>query len=223
MVPGPSFPHAARLLAGRTDLCLGLHVTLNAEWRDARWRPVSATNLVSTLVDANGYFLPTPNDLHQRGFDEDQAMDEIKAQLRKARAAGLNIRYLDEHMGVSWIGSLRSRLALMAQEEGLIDAWSFRSLPPASEPSSDWIENVRRRLEQAESGMYVLVTHPGFDREDMRRFGIQGQPVGQVALERDKERRGLTDPHLLDMLTGFGVRPIRYADAASGSVGRLVT
>ena len=34
MVCGPAFADAATRLRGRDDICLGLHVTLNAEWAE---------------------------------------------------------------------------------------------------------------------------------------------------------------------------------------------
>lgn len=212
MVPGPSFAHAVRLFAGRADLCLGLHVTLNAEWADWRWKPVLPAAQVPSLVDADGMFLPAPHDLHRRDFDEEQAMAEVAAQLRLAREAGLDIQYLDEHMGVGWLGGLNQRLAELAQREGLVEAGRFQGLPAAPDASADWVEKLGQRLALATSGAYVLVNHPGFDRDDMRRFHMAGQPCGEVARQRDAERRGLTDPRLDAILQRNGVVLTRYCE-----------
>lgn len=209
MVPGPTFAHAVKLLKGRADLCLGLHVTLNAEWEAPKWGPVLPTSQVSSLVDENGFFLPSPGDLHHRGFDEEQAMAEITAQLNRAREAGLNIAYIDEHMGVCWIGGLRQRLTDLARREGLVNAANIPSLPSGSR-YSDWVMNFRDRLAQAKPGAYVLVNHPGGDCEDMRRFHKVGQTLGEVARERDAERRGLIDPRLPDILNEYGVELTQY-------------
>ena len=41
MVPGPFFREAAEMLGPLSPaLCIGLHVTLNAEWDDLRWGPL---------------------------------------------------------------------------------------------------------------------------------------------------------------------------------------
>ncbi len=213
MVPGPSFAHAASLLANRSDLCLGLHVTLNAEWTDPRWGPVLPVAQVPSLVDASGSFFPSPMDLHQRGFNSDQAMAEIEAQLRRARDAGLNIRYLDEHMGVSWIGGLRPRLAELARREGLVDGEQFGQLPSASTAQRDWVEKFRSRLAIAKQGTCVLITHPGIDREDMRRFQTPNHPPGLVARDRDLERQGLIDPRLPEILREHHATLIQFTEA----------
>ena len=212
MVPGPSFAHAARLLAGRADLCLGLHVTLNAEWTEPRWGPVLPAAQVPSLVDARGDFFPSPMDLHQRGFDDEQAVAEVEAQLRRAREAGLNIRYLDEHMGVSWIGGLRPRLVELTRREGLVPSERFASLPPAPAAPSDWVANFRSRLAAAKPGTYVLVSHPGREGDDMRRFHRPEQPPGAVARERDAERRGLIDPALSAILRDRNVHLAQYTE-----------
>ena len=56
MVPGPAFEAAARLLADRPEICLGLHATLNAEWEEVRWGPVlppdQETSEVEMALDA---------------------------------------------------------------------------------------------------------------------------------------------------------------------------
>ena len=56
--------------------------------------------------------------------------------------------------------------------------------------------------------MYVHVTHPGWDADDMRRF----DGVGQVAQWRDADRRLLTEPGLPDALAARCVEVIRYTD-----------
>lgn len=216
MVPGPSFAHAARLLSARRELCLGLHVTLNAEWETWRWGPVLPPDQVPSLVDDKGCFLPSPRDLHARGFNADEAMAEIEAQLRKAREAGLEIRYLDEHMGVSWVGGLRARLVDLTRREGLVDAAAFTGLPSAGGQSGRWVDGLRAGLQRATPGVYVQINHPGMDRSDMQQFTMPGQVPGVVARERDAERRGLRDPALMAILQEYGVRLCRYSEVSPG-------
>ena len=137
-------------------------------------------------------------------------MAEIEAQLRRAQEAGLNIGYLDEHMGVGWLGGLRQRLAEFTRHEGLVEAHRFSGLPAAPDAPTDWIECFRCRLAVASTGAYVLITHPGFDRDDLRRFHGAGHSPGEVARQRDAERRGLTDPRLSEILLEHGVELTQY-------------
>ena len=213
MMPGPSFAHAAQLLAGRSDLCLGLHVTLSSEWSEPRWGPVLPAAQVPTLVDASGCFFPSPGDLHQRGFSVDEALAEIMAQLRRAQDAGLKLQYFDEHMGCSWIG-LRPRLEELMRREGLVDGEKFAHLPsPSPDAPADWLGRFQSQLSIAQPDAYVMINHPGMDRDDMRCFQRHDQPPGAVARARDEERRRLIDPHLQELLREQQVKIVRYTEA----------
>jgi predicted glycoside hydrolase/deacetylase ChbG (UPF0249 family) len=89
MVPGPSFAHAAERLRSRGDLCLGLHVTLNAEWERVRWRPLSPRAEVPSLVDSGSYFPSHPIFFHEQGSSVDEMMIEIRRHsiVRERRAS----------------------------------------------------------------------------------------------------------------------------------------
>src|SRR5262245_50950923 len=61
MACGSAFDEAVRLFGGREDVCLGLHVTLNAEWDGPKWGPVAPPEKVPSLLDpGTPYFTPTP-------------------------------------------------------------------------------------------------------------------------------------------------------------------
>jgi predicted glycoside hydrolase/deacetylase ChbG (UPF0249 family) len=214
MAPGPAFAETARLFAGRPEICLGLHVTLNAEWQAVRWGPVLPPEQVPSLVDECGHFLPSPRRLRARGFELEEAVAEAEAQLDQARALGLEIAYLDEHMGVGWLPGLRERLAALREQAGLVDAPRFRSLPGVESKGADLVSTWLARIDAAPPGTYVFVTHPGVDDEEMRRLYLAGEPPGEIARERDAERRALTDPRLAEGLRERGVEIVRYTDGA---------
>ncbi|MDX1933978.1 MAG: ChbG/HpnK family deacetylase [Capsulimonadales bacterium] len=200
MVCGPAFDHAAELFAGREDLCLGLHVVLNAEWEGPRWGPVLPSEQVPSLIEPEtGFFTHFPHDLQRRGFSIAEAVAEAEAQLERARAAGLRPSYLDEHMGVGWLPGLRDALADLARREGLIDAMTLPVSPlPVSDPMPDetpegMADHWEVGVAKAPPGAYLVVTHPGKDAPDMRAFALPGHPTGVVARERDLERRALIE------------------------------
>ncbi|NPV83051.1 MAG: ChbG/HpnK family deacetylase, partial [Candidatus Aminicenantes bacterium] len=59
IVPSPWFEDAARRCRENRLWSVGVHLCVNAEWQDYRWGPVLPYNLVSSLVDKDGYFFPT--------------------------------------------------------------------------------------------------------------------------------------------------------------------
>lgn len=210
MAPGPAFEAAVPLLRGLPEsVCLGLHVTLNSEWERVKWGPVLPISQVPSLVDADGFFWRTPDEAHQRGAQVDEMVAEIEAQLARVRQAGLTVGYVDEHVGVSWPWpGLRDGIADLARREGLVDAHHFTGLPDAGQPGD--VEAFLKAVANAASGTYVYVTHPGFDRDDMRRLGMKGMEPGVVARERDGDRRLLTDARVREALAERSVKIIRY-------------
>jgi len=139
-------------------------------------------------------------------------MAEIEAQLGRLRDLGLTIDYVDEHMGISWIG-LREEIANLCAREGVIDAHGFNGLPRLMESSGDLRQDFLARLRAAPDGTYVFVTHPGLDAPDMRAMGHAGLEPGQVARERAAETALLVEPTLKDELRHLDVEVVRYAAA----------
>jgi predicted glycoside hydrolase/deacetylase ChbG (UPF0249 family) len=213
MVPGPAFKEAAGMFAGRTDICLGLHVTLNAEWERVRWGPVLPKTEVPSLVDAEGNFTYEPRVLYERGVVLDEIMAEVEAQLARARAYSLRIKYLDEHMGVGGqLPGLETRLAALAEREGLVYARPIPFLPDVNLPGSDLVARWITRIERADPGTYVLLTHPGMDDAEMRQFYLIGGTPGEIARERNAERLALTDPRWIAFLKENNIPLLQYTD-----------
>jgi hypothetical protein len=230
MVPAPHFADAAELFRARPALCLGLHVTLNAEWESPRWGPVLPPERVPSLVGEDGRFLPTPMHTFQRGVDLDEAVREVKAQLSMARQHGLAIRYLDEHMAVGWVHPLgndgvrfRALLRGLAKDEGLVwhgaiaDLPSAESLALAPSPGRSGAdalavarEALLARIDRAPHGTYVLYLHPAHDGDEMRAVSFPGGPAGAVAGERAADFALATDPELARALSARSISCIRY-------------
>lgn len=205
MACGLAFEDAAQRLAGRRDACFGMHVCLNSEWDEVKWGPVLPAEAVPNLVDDEGHFLWAPIANHERGLDLGQAMAEVRAQLARLRGAGFLVRYLDEHMGVGWVGGLHEALVGLAREEGLFLADELPYLPEAEatgEPRSDLLARAARIDSEA-----LVVFHPGLDAPDMRAYRHAGIEPGQVARERGAETDLLTDPQLRAGLENLGIVP----------------
>jgi hypothetical protein len=212
MACGPAFDEMLGVLAPLSGVCVGLHVTLNAEWDTVKWGPVLSPDAVPSLVDERGHFLPTPDELLRRGFDPVEVMGEVAAQLARARDAGLPVAYLDEHMMVGRLPGLRDRFAAFARSEGLAYAPGLPALPDPPSVGDDLVARWTEQVARAAEGTYLLVTHPGRDADDMRRFVHAGLAPGQVARERDAERCALCAPRLPDALRRNNVELIRYTE-----------
>src|SRR5688572_19619526 len=52
----PWYQEAVSVLKKYPSLSVGVHLTLNSEWKYYRWGPVLGRSAVPSLVDSNGYF-----------------------------------------------------------------------------------------------------------------------------------------------------------------------
>ena len=98
MVPCPWFPEIAAYARDHPDFDLGLHLTLTSEWRHYRWGPVLPAGQVPTLLDSLG-FLSAAEAEAARHMDPREAEAEIRAQVERALAFGVQPTHLDSHMG----------------------------------------------------------------------------------------------------------------------------
>jgi predicted glycoside hydrolase/deacetylase ChbG (UPF0249 family) len=105
MVPCPWFPEIARIAAEDRSLDLGVHLTLTSEWAGYRWAPLTRPGKASGLVDAEGYFPRTVAEL-AANVDAEAAEAEMRAQVDRALAFGMQPTHIDTHMG----GALCPRL-----------------------------------------------------------------------------------------------------------------
>ncbi len=210
MVPAPAFPEAAEMFSEDKGLCVGLHITLNAEWDTVRWGPVLGADKVPSIVDPEGNFFKTTQALNDNGPKTEELVAEVQAQLDLAHKCGLDIRYMDTHMGVSWVGGLKEPLLEMAEREGLVYAnLPVGHLARAEGEFANPVDALIARLDAAEPGTYIIVGHPCYDRADVRMFDHAGLTESQ-GIARDWQRRIFMDRKVLDYCRENGVVPIRY-------------
>lgn len=98
MVPCPWFPATAEFCRNNPEVDMGVHVTLNAEWENYRWGPVSTRDPESGLLDKDGYFHQWHPAVYKNARPEAVAA-EVNAQVEKALAAGIDATHIDSHMG----------------------------------------------------------------------------------------------------------------------------
>ena len=191
LVPCPWFPEVVRWARAHPQADLGIHLALNSEWTGFRWGPVSPSDRVPSLVDRDGYLPLVETEVVARA----QAAEierELRAQVDKARTAGVPVTHLDSHMATLFrtaeFFSLYRRLgaaygvpvllervgarggeqadwATGAQADALVDR--VISLSPGVS-KADWPREYERMLGDLAPGVYQLIVHLGYDDEEMR-------------------------------------------------------
>ncbi len=97
MVPCPWFQGTAQYVREHPGVDLGVHLTLNSEWSNYRWGPVSTRDTASGLMDDEGYFF-SRTEPTQTHADVAAVRRELDAQLAMAKAAGITPTHADTHM-----------------------------------------------------------------------------------------------------------------------------
>ncbi len=98
MVPCPWFPQTAEYCRKHPEIDMGVHLTLTSEWDGYRWGPISTRDPASGLVDDEGYFYRRQPPVQERA-DSAATRAELKAQIDRALAAGIDPTHIDSHMG----------------------------------------------------------------------------------------------------------------------------
>ena len=119
MVPCPWFREIAEAAAADPALDLGVHLTLTSEWAGYRWAPISTVNRASGLIDDEGYFWRDVASL-RRHLVVEAAETELRAQIERARAAGMNPTHIDAHMAAAMLPELLDLHVRLGHEYGLV-------------------------------------------------------------------------------------------------------
>jgi chitin disaccharide deacetylase len=98
MMPCPQSASIINYIKAHPGTDAGIHITMTAEWDNYKWGGILPASEIPSLVDGNGNFYPTVEDLGKSAKGT-EAEKEIRAQIDKAIAAGIKPTHLDTHMG----------------------------------------------------------------------------------------------------------------------------
>ena len=220
----PWYQEAVDLLKQYPHVSVGIHLTLNSEWKNYRWGPILGRSVVPTLVDSLGYFFPTRAALFERNPNLEEIERELRAQIERAVTSGLQIDYLDYHMGAAVstpetrqiVEKLAAQFGLaISRYFGETDVEGIYAAPYASKK-----DTILKRVGNLQPGGVKLAVHhigiegPEMDALlDMNSFGLQ-----EMSKHRQAELHALISPEYRELLRQKNIRPITYRDLAR-SVG----
>lgn len=173
MVPCSWFDEAVALLKDNPLVSVGVHLTLNAEWKNYRWGPVAGISAVPSLVDSVGHFFPSRSSFFNNNPKLNEVETELRAQVEKAIKAGLNISYLDYHMGTAVDNpDMRKIVEKLAVEYDLAISRYFGEVDLISMYSIPVYEKLNHLIQTLDSlkenRINLLVCHIGKDNDEMQ-------------------------------------------------------
>jgi predicted glycoside hydrolase/deacetylase ChbG (UPF0249 family) len=205
-----------------SNVDVGIHVALTAEWDNLKWRPVSDC---PSLRDADGYLYPKifPNKSYPgRSIVENkwQLADvekEMRAQIELALKHVPRISHASFHMGCSSLSPEVRALAKRLTQEYKIDidpadfgAKNVSYLGPKG-TAEEKISSFIKMLESLEAGkVYVFVDHPGLDTPEVRAIHHIGYE--NVAADRQGVTDTFTSPRVKAAVKARNIQLIGYRD-----------
>ncbi len=216
MVPCPWFAEAVELLKKYPNVSIGIHLTLNAEWKQYRWGPVAGSQAVPSLVDSVGLFFPSRSALFGNNPKLSEIETELRAQIEKALHAGLKIDYLDYHMSAAvQTPETRAIVEKLAAEyklgisryyeEDEAQGWYFT--PPANKLDTMLLK--LKTLQPGETKLFVI--HVGLETPEMNAME-DANPWGPKDMSKNRaaELNALISPQFQQLLRDPKYRLVNY-------------
>lgn len=216
MVPCPWFTEAVAILKKYPHVSVGIHLTLNAEWKNYRWGPVAGAGAVPSLVDSLGHFFSSRSLLFGNNPSLAEIELELRAQINKALKAGLKIDYLDYHMGAAMqTPQTRAIVEKLAAEYGLaisryydeVDVEGGYAAPVASK-----LDTLLTKVNALQPGSIKLfVVHIGLDVPEMQAMeDLNPSGPKNMSQHRNAELKALLAPSFQQLIHDQRFRLVTY-------------
>jgi len=216
MVPCPWFMEAAELLKKYPNVSVGIHLTLNAEWKNYRWGPVAGVSAVPSLVDSMGYFFPSRSKLFGNNPQLGEIETELRAQIDKAIRAGLTIDYLDYHMGAAMqTPATRAIVEKLAAEYKVAVSRYYDEVDVEggySAPVANKLDTLTAKLRALKpGGTKLFVVHIGLDSPEMSAMeDLNPSGPKDMSKHRFAELNAMLAPSFQQLLHSPPYRLVNY-------------
>ena len=204
-------PWASEIIAYSKDhpgMDVGIHLTLTAEWDLYKWDGITASDQIPSLLDKNNYFYPSVEELGKaaKGTEVEK---ELRAQIDKAIASGVQPTHIDTHMG-----SVLANPELVKIYLNLSDIYHLPVLFPRSylswfppdkaksmeskiflidnlfmlEPkmiTGKWIDAYKKGIETMKPGLNEMIVHLAIDNDEMQAISKGHDDYGSAWRQHD--------------------------------------
>ncbi|MCF7808009.1 MAG: ChbG/HpnK family deacetylase [Candidatus Marinimicrobia bacterium] len=211
----PWYQEAVDILKEHPEVSVGIHLTLNAEWKNYRWGPIAGKDAVPSLVDEHGYFLPARSLLYAQEPKLEEIELELRTQIERAVNSGIKIDYVDYHMGAA-VQTIETREVvenLAAEYDlGMMYYFGERSASSTYAPSHDAkLDSLISNVGRLEPGYNLQVVHVALDTpemqamEDLNTFGLK-----EMSKHRQSELNAVSSADFRQAIKDNNLTPITY-------------
>jgi predicted glycoside hydrolase/deacetylase ChbG (UPF0249 family) len=230
MMPTPWVTEVAEYAKAHPNADLGLHLTLNSEWRTYRWGGLASRDQVPSLYEPDGTF-PNNTETVAKRAKPDEVERELRAQIDRAYAIGLKPTHVDSHMGALFTtpelfrtyvkvarsyklpflpfigGSSPANQAALTPSDIVPDAAIMASQMGTPEEWRKYYLDVIRNLKP---GLNWLGVHLGYDDAELRAVTVGWDAWGSKWRQQDYDV--LTSAEFKQALEDNGVVLVTWRD-----------
>jgi chitin disaccharide deacetylase len=218
----PWYIEAVDILKKYSNVSIGIHLTLNSEWRNYKWGPVTGRTAVPSLVDKNGHFFPSRTEFFANNPVTDEVEMELRAQVERAVKTGLTIDYVDYHMGTAMDRPEYRDIVEKIANEYNLGISRFYKETYANNMYFDPIEHKEDSLYYiltntlSDTTINLLVCHIGMDdpelraMEDQNAFGLK-----EMSRHRNAELNALLSERIMKLFASGSLKLINYSSLKS--------
>ena len=218
----PWYQEAVAILKKYPNISIGVHLTLNSEWKYYRWGPILGRSAVPSLVDSNGYFHPSTRTFLQSGYNLDEVEKELSAQIERALQSGLQIDYVDYHMGTATsTPELRTIVEKLAKKYKLGISRYFGEHYqtmfdiPVEQKKNDFLKSMQELVADKINlfVMHVAEATPEMNAlVDMNNTDQHSETKPLVAMHRNAELQTLLSEEFQQLIREEKIKLVTYRD-----------
>ena len=236
MVPTPWVTEVAEYAKRNPNADLGLHLTLNSEWKTYRWGGIAPRDAVPSLYEPDGTF-PNNTETVAKRAKQNEVERELRAQVDRALAIGIKPTHVDSHMAAlyetpelfrTYVKVARSyklpflhfigrpepaNVAQLLPSDIVADAVIMRGQNGSPE---QWRQYYLDAIRNLKPGLAVILVHLGYDDAELRAVTTGWDDWGAGWRQKDYDvltsaefRRALKDNNVV-LVTWRDVQKAMY-------------
>jgi predicted glycoside hydrolase/deacetylase ChbG (UPF0249 family) len=239
MMPCPWYEEVREFSEKNPEFCLGLHLTLTAEWKHLKWQGLADQSETAGLYNEQDYLYSSVAPVIANATVE-EVEKEIRAQIKKAISSGLNPSHLDSHMGTLFAKEEFTTLLIRLGEEYKIPVFlpaqvlaAFPNIKDKLTENSVITKTVIMNNDKLEkkaafafydetianlpAGLNELIVHLGLDNEELKATCIAHPAFGASWRQHDLDY--ILSPHLESLLENNEIKLVSWKEIQSAIYG----
>lgn len=208
MVPCPWFPEIAAYIQKNPGLDVGIHLTLTSEWTFYKWGGIAPSTETAGLLDKQGFFYASNAEMGKTATPT-EVEKELRAQIEKALAYGIQLTHLDNHMGsllvnpellkiyiklseeyhlpilvpAMYVGMMAPEVAKLLDKTIKVD--NLVMMNPTLATAKNWADPYNKAIADMKPGLNQLIVHLSFDNDEMKAIEAGHLDYGSAWRQKD--------------------------------------